>query len=57
MCNEGLIWNNMPYEIWSVCPRCAERADGLDEIEEKFGFRVVTGKRVPQSYCHRCRSS
>ena len=53
----GELGIDMPYEIWSVCPKCAERADGLDEIEGKFGFRVVAGKRVPQSYCHRCRSS
>ncbi len=53
----GELAGGMPYEIWSVCPKCAERADGLDEIEGKFGFRVAAGKQIPQSHCRTCRSS
>ena len=47
----------MPYEIWCSCPNCGKRADGLDEIDEKFGIRNVNEKRIPQSHCRKCRSS
>ena len=45
----------MPYEIWAQCPRCEIRADGIDGIEENFGFRKISGKKIPQSFCKKCR--
>jgi len=47
----------MPYEIWCSCPKCGLHAKGLDEINEKFGFRKVGGKQIPQSHCRACRSN
>ena len=48
---------NMPYEIKAECPRCGKKAKGLNEIEEKFGFRVMeNGQKIPQSHCKQCRA-
>lgn len=46
----------MPYEIWCSCPKCKLRAEGLDEIKEKFGFRKIKEKSIPQSHCRKCRT-
>ena len=48
----------MPYwsEITCSCPQCGEEATGDYEINMKFGFRTVRGKRIPQSWCKKCRS-
>jgi hypothetical protein len=45
----------MAYKIEAECPNCGEKADGLDQIESLFGFRVVAEKRIPQSWCRHCR--
>ncbi len=34
------------------CPKCGRNGD----IEDFFGFRMVNGKRIRQSYCRDCRS-
>lgn len=47
----------MPYTITAECPCCGKVADGVDEIEEKFGWRVPNDKTIPQSYCRECRSA
>lgn len=47
----------MPYTIKAECPCCPKTADGLDEIEEKFGWRVVNNRKIPQSYCRACRAA
>lgn len=39
------------------CPQCALVAEGTDDIERLFGFRMVNGVRRPQSYCRTCRSA
>lgn len=46
----------MPYKIEAECPNCNEKANNYEEIEEKFGWRIVNGKKIPQSYCRKCRS-
>lgn len=46
----------------TCCPRCDESADGIEEIDELFGFRglrntaEVTTYR-PQTWCRRCRAA
>lgn len=41
----------MPYTIKTECPCCPKTAGSLDEIEEKFGWRVVNNRKIPQLYC------
>lgn len=48
----------MPYGEYAECPccGCGEIAKGKKEIEEKFGYRNMPGnKKIPQSYCRKCR--
>lgn len=48
----------MPYEINTSCPYCGKTADGINEIEDPFGFRIMTNEeKIPQSYCRDCRSA
>lgn len=47
----------MPSRLEASCPHCDKEANGYDEIEELFGFRVLNGKNVPQSWCRTCRKS
>lgn len=48
----------MPYKIYAECPCCKKRANGINEIEELFGFRTMANeKKIPQSYCRNCRSA
>jgi len=37
------------------CPNCHIVVKGLKEIEEKFGFRNIGKKTIPQSWCRDCR--
>jgi len=46
----------MPYIIKAKCPKCGKEVNGYDEIEEKFGWRIVNGRKVPQSHCRKCRN-
>ena len=45
----------MPSVIKTSCPKCGKEAKGYSEIEEKFGWRIVNNKKIPQSYCRDCR--
>ena len=45
----------MPYTLFVECPKCGTQAFSIEEIESKFGFRTVNGKKIPQSYCTKCR--
>jgi hypothetical protein len=48
----------MPYEIYAECPCCGKTANGINEIEELFGFRTMSNEeKIPQSYCRACRSA
>ncbi len=47
----------MPYTIEAKCPCCGKTASGLEEIEEKFGWRTPNDKTIPQSYCRECRAA
>ena len=51
----------MPYDATSAtCPCCGKTAHNsgkTDEIEKKFGWRIVNGKTIPQSYCRACRGA
>ncbi len=47
----------MPYTIKAKCPCCNKEADGLKEIDEKFGWRIPNDKTIPQSYCRKCRAA
>lgn len=46
----------MPAILKAECPNCTKLARGFDEIDAKFGFRVISDKNVPQSWCRDCRS-
>ena len=42
--------------IKKMCPSCMETfASNEREIGEKFGFRTINGRTVPQSWCKECR--
>ena len=47
----------MPYgNGWAECPHCGKRAEGVEQIEELFGFRNMgDGRNIPQSHCRECR--
>jgi hypothetical protein len=45
----------MPYIIEATCPKCGKKAEGLSGIELDFGWRIMNGKKVPQSQCKECR--
>jgi len=47
----------MANKVWAECPCCGKTADGKGEIDKKFGWRIVNGKEVPQSYCNACRGA
>ena len=47
----------MPYKIEATCPNCKRRANGISGIEEHFGWRIVGGKKIPQSHCRACRAN
>ncbi len=45
----------MPYVIHAECPQCGKKAEGIEELERLFGFRVIQQKKIPQSWCRDCR--
>jgi hypothetical protein len=45
----------MPYIMLAECPNCGKKANGNEEIEKKFGWRINGTKKIPQSYCRDCR--
>lgn len=45
----------MPNTVKAECPHCGKKAAGKDEIDKYFGWRIVNGKTVPQSWCYACR--
>lgn len=40
-----------------TCPRCPTTATGREEVEARFGFRTLRAKRIPQSWCRKCRAN
>ncbi|GAB6098576.1 hypothetical protein JCM16358_04550 [Halanaerocella petrolearia] len=48
----------MTSQMRAVCSCCGKEANLPQEVEEKFGFRRISGnQRKPQPYCRRCRSA
>lgn len=45
----------MPNTVKAECPHCGKVANGRDEIDQFFGWRIVNNKKVPQSWCRKCR--
>jgi DNA adenine methylase len=43
-------------EIWIECPNCGLEAHNLGDLLDLFGTRVAKGKKIPQSWCRKCRS-
>lgn len=41
---------------FTVCPRCNKFANGVQNIDLMFGFRLLRGVRKPQSHCRACRT-
>ena len=37
------------------CPKCTKTANGIEEVEKLFGFRMMNGKKLVQSQCKKCR--
>jgi len=37
------------------CPKCEKTANGVEQVEQLFGFRMMNGKKVVQSQCKKCR--
>lgn len=46
----------MPHHVDAECPKCGKKAKGYDNIEDKFGWRIINDKKKPQSHCRSCRS-
>jgi hypothetical protein len=42
-----------PPEPFKSCPRCGMNA----EVSIYFGWRMLGGKKKPQSYCRKCRKN
>jgi len=40
------------YSTYTKCPNC----ELFDTVEEHFGWRTINGKKIPQSWCSKCRS-
>ena len=40
-----------------VCPNCGLNVKTIQEQNDLFGTRIISGKVVPQSWCRECRSS
>ncbi|MDC3254481.1 hypothetical protein OAU20_02700 [Nitrosopumilus sp.] len=40
-----------------VCPNCGLKVKTIQEQNDLFGTRIISGKVVPQSWCRECRSS
>ena len=47
----------MTKKITKACPRCHDEVSTTKQIEVFFGFRLMNGKKVPQSNCRLCRSA
>ena len=42
-------------EVYMCCSECRTEANGLEEINNKFGYKRVKGEIVPYSKCRKCR--
>jgi hypothetical protein len=52
-----ILQDDGTHAPWCNCPRCGENAISREEINKKFGTRVMANKkRIPQSNCRDCRS-
>ena len=40
-----------------VCPNCGLRVKTIQEQNDLFGTRIISGKVIPQSWCKECRST
>ena len=40
---------------YTRCPKCEKTANGVEQVEKLFGFRMMNGKKVVQSQCKKCR--
>jgi len=40
---------------YAKCPKCEKIANGVEQVEELFGFRMMNGKKTVQSQCKKCR--
>lgn len=57
-CKECRNKNNYPTNSkleYAHCPKCGKSANGIDDVEKLFGFRIVNNKKVVQSWCFECR--
>jgi hypothetical protein len=39
-----------------VCPNCSLTVTTIQEQNDLFGTRIVSGKVIPQSWCKKCRA-
>jgi hypothetical protein len=39
-----------------VCPNCSLTVTTIQEQNDLFGTRIITGKVIPQSWCRKCRT-
>ena len=40
---------------YAKCPKCEKTANGDEQVEQLFGFRMMNGKKIVQSQCKKCR--
>ena len=43
--------------ITKKCPQCGLAVVGNGFVTERFGFREVNGRTVPQSWCRLCKNA
>lgn len=42
-------------ETYMCCPVCGAEANGLDDINKIFGYKIVNDVIQPYSECRKCR--
>ena len=47
----------MAQILIKVCPTCHKSSKGDHDIDKKHGFRMIRGKKFPQSLCRLCRNT
>ncbi len=40
---------------YAKCPKCHKIANGIEQVDQLFGFRMMNGKKTIQSQCKTCR--
>ena len=51
------IYLRPEHSNFKTCPKCGIATKTNGELVKKFGFKLVNGKNILQSWCKECRNS